>query len=263
MDTERTHIAEALDAADRRARYDENAKEILADKAVISEILKRLLPEFRDMTTDRIREYIVDPFVSAVGVHPGDTNPLPEAVRSLGQEQTHQAEGKVTFDVFFPLRLPVEYDEAEVYVNLEAQNSEALPYTLEQRAVYYLARMLSSQYQRDFTGSNYQDIKKVYSIWVVTKPEAEKRNTISFIRFGQSGLAGEPPDDRSYDLAQIFIIRLGKDHSDERADRLIRMLTVLFTDMLDAENKKRLLGDEFGIPMSRKLEKELPVYSKR
>ena len=135
-----THIAETLDVAGKRALYDANAKEVLADKAIIAEIVKRLIPEFHAIPIEEIPSYIAEPSVASVGVHPGQTN----AVRSLGQEYAVDSEGRTTFDVFFPLRLPNSDEEAVVYVNLEAQNKERLPYALESRAVFYAARLLSS-----------------------------------------------------------------------------------------------------------------------
>ena len=34
------------------------------------------------------------------------------------------------------------------------------------RAIFYTCRMISSQKERDFTNSNYDDMVKVYSIWI-------------------------------------------------------------------------------------------------
>ena len=252
MDTP-THIAETLDTAGSRAKYDANAKEVLADKAIISEIVKRLIPEFRDIPVSRIPEYIAEPSVASVGVHPGQTN----AIRSLGQEYTVESEGKTTFDVFFPLRLPDTDQEAAVYVNLEAQNKERLPYALESRAVYYAARLLSSQYQRDFAHSEYEKLKKVYSIWIITEPDAASENSIASIQFNQTCVAGQAVDNGKYDLEQIFMVRLGSDYTDRRIDRLVRMLSALFSSTMDAKAKKNILGEQFGIPMSEKLEQEV------
>ena len=38
--------------------------------------------------------------------------------------------------------------------------------TILNRAIFYVSRMISSQKERDFANSNYDDIKRVYSIWV-------------------------------------------------------------------------------------------------
>ena len=34
------------------------------------------------------------------------------------------------------------------------------------RAVYYVARLISSQKEKEFYGDNYNGLKKVYSIWI-------------------------------------------------------------------------------------------------
>lgn len=248
----RTHIGEALDVAENKARYDANAKEILADKVIISQILKRLLPEFANVPIDEIPSYIGERSVAAVGVEPGETN----AVRSTGIEYSVENEGRSTFDVFFPLRLPGVDEEVGVYVNLEAQNKERdLPYMVEQRGVFYLARLLSSQYQRDFKHSEYQKLKKVYSIWIVMDPDC--KNSIASIKYNQTAIVGHPVDNKSYDLSQLFIVRLGADIDDIHEDWLLRMLTVLFSSELDVGKKKTVLDGTFGIPMTEKLEGEI------
>jgi hypothetical protein len=68
---------------------------------------------------------------------------------------------------------------------------------------------------------------------------------------------GNIPDNHEYDIMQIFMIRLGSDYTDKRVDRLIRMLTAIFSTLLDAEKKKKILTEDFQVPVTEKLEKEL------
>lgn len=49
---------------------------------------------------------------------------------------------------------------------MEAQKNEPVGYELLNRAVFYVSRLISSQKERDFESTNYNDIKRVYSIWV-------------------------------------------------------------------------------------------------
>ena len=39
------------------------------------------------------------------------------------------------------------------------------------RAIFYVSRLISSQKERDFENSSYDDIKRVYSIWVYMNME--------------------------------------------------------------------------------------------
>lgn len=53
---------------------------------------------------------------------------------------------------------------SQVIVNIEAQKAEPSAYDIISRAVFYVSRMISSQKGREFIKSNYNDIKRVYSI---------------------------------------------------------------------------------------------------
>ena len=252
------HLGEALENADYAANLDEHAKELLADKTILAEIIQRLIPEFRGIATEEIQTYINGtPYVSRIHLDPGVTNPsFEEAIRSLGQESRIQNEGLATFDILFTLTLP-NSDEVcvEVYVDLEAQNSEDLSYHLETRAVYYLARLLSSQYQRDFGHSEYEKLRKVYSIWIVMNPAERNANTISSIAFRQAALLGDPEDNRGYDKAEAFIVRLQKNDAAKSEDRLVNLLNMLFVSDLSPIEKENILVRDFSIPVTEHMER--------
>ena len=252
------HLGETLENADYAANLDEHAKELLADKTILAEIIQRLIPEFRGIPTEEIKTYINGtPYVSKIRLNPGETNPsYEEAVRSLGQESRIQNEGLATFDVLFTLTLPDANEvTVEVYVDLEAQNSEDLSYPLETRSVYYLARLLSSQYHRDFSHSEYEKLRKVYSIWIVMNPTERNANTISSIAFRQTPLLGDPEDNRGYDKAEAFIVRLQKSESDKSEDRLVSLLSTLFISQLSPAEKKVVLTRDYSIPVTGHMER--------
>lgn len=55
---------------------------------------------------------------------------------------------------------------SQIIINVEAQKDEPSKYDIFNRAVFYVSRLISSQKERDFKNSDYDNIKKVYSIWV-------------------------------------------------------------------------------------------------
>ena len=67
---------------------------------------------------------------------------------------------------------------ANILVNIEAQKDEPSSYYIQNRAVFYACRMVSSQKERDFTGMNYNDIKKVYTIWICMN---QKENSLNYL----------------------------------------------------------------------------------
>lgn len=144
-----------------------------------------------------------------------------------------------------------------VYVDLEAQGREdGLKYTFEQRATYYIAREISSQHGRDFVNSEYQKIKKVYSIWIVFNPLKERTNTIIRIIPEREVIAGQPFEDSTHDLHEIIIVRLCKEN-ENAANELIGMLSLLFAPDIKPEEKKQRLTEKYDVPVTNKLRKEL------
>ena len=51
-------------------------------------------------------------------------------------------------------------------MNIEAQKDEPTEYKILNRAIFYVSRLISSQKERDFVNTNYDDIKQVFSIWI-------------------------------------------------------------------------------------------------
>ena len=47
------------------------------------------------------------------------------------------------------------------------------------RGIYYCSRMISGQYETAFTNSHYENIKKVYSIWICMNPPKNRENSIT------------------------------------------------------------------------------------
>jgi hypothetical protein len=112
--------------------------------------------------------------------------------------------------------------------------------------------MISEQYGTVFEGSDYQKIKKVASIWICTNPPQYLYNTIARYSLEKTDIVGETRDNKDdYDLITVVMVCLG---GKERYTGLLRMLDVLFTQQLESAEKKSILQDEFGIPMTRTLE---------
>lgn len=126
---------------------------------------------------------------------------------------------------------------------------------LETRVVYYLARLLSSQYQRDFGHSEYEKLRKVYSIWIVMNPTDRNANTISSIAFHQTPLLGDPEDNRGYDKAEAFIVRLQKNADERSEDRLVSLLSMLFVSDLSPIEKGNVLTRDYSIPVTEHMER--------
>lgn len=117
--------------------------------------------------------------------------------------------------------------------------------------------MISSQYGREFTGPDYGKLKKVYSIWICMNPPKSKENTITRYRLVEEHLVGEAVEPvGNYDLLSIVMLCLG-DPEAEGKESALRMLDVLFSDETSVAEKKKILAEEYDIPMTQKLDQEV------
>ena len=255
-----TYLGNMISAADNETLYDENAKLILADKSVLSWILKRCTNEFMNESLETIRTCIDgEPSVGSVHVEPHLTNAQSrhtDKLETLSQEDTSPSEGQTTFDVRFKVKVPDLSSRIEMIINVEAQKDYHPGYPLVSRGIFYSARMLSAQLHKDFDVPDYGQIKKVYSIWLCFRPPAYMKGKIVSYQIQPMMLCGKMPDQLAgYDLMRVVIIGLTDDigmHKD--VDETIQMLSTLFSTELNAEEKKRRLENDFHFKMSREIE---------
>ena len=117
-------------------------------------------------------------------------------------------------------------------INVEAQRTQKrvkLGYALLRRAVYYASRLISSQKETEFTGSSYDEIKKVYSIWLcMDSPDG--RSAINRYDLAEHHILYHHKEKRAdYDLMSIITVYLGNERQQDE-DWLIRFLQILFKD---------------------------------
>ncbi len=79
------------------------------------------------------------------------------------------------------------------------------------RAVFYCARMLSAQLDTEFTPQNYDDVKKVYSIWVCMNAPDYAAYTITKYKMTKENTYGCIGREHRYDLLEAVMICLGKE----------------------------------------------------
>lgn len=191
-----TEITNAVRATNQEAQYDASAKRLLGQKIILAHILAKTVDEFKGMKPKDIVSFIVGtPAISVVSVEPGLTNIAGEQngqrVVSLNTEDVEINEGLIRFDIVFYVRVSsadgVKDGLSQIIINVEAQKDEPEEYDILNRAIFYVSRLLSSQKERDFEKSSYDDIKRVYSIWVCMNM---KENTMSHIHLMKEDIVG-------------------------------------------------------------------------
>ncbi|SFQ07125.1 hypothetical protein SAMN02910358_00614 [Lachnospiraceae bacterium XBB1006] len=174
---------------------------------------------------------------------------------------------KATFDIVFTVLLKNK-ERQKIYIDVEAQKEFHPGYDLTTRGIYYPARLLSAQADTEFTGEDYDNIKKVYSIWIcmntpnITKDE-KKQVADAIVKYSIKPevvyVDGNPEDVYigRYDLFTSFFIHLRADETETSKNKLIGMLTVLLSIKKSTSEKKAILENDYGMKMSKEVEKEV------
>ena len=145
------------------------------------------MAEFKGMKPADVVQYIEgEPYIGSVPVDAGVTNiENQDKVVGLNTENSEINEGMIRFDIIFYVRM--RDGLSQIIVNVEAQKAEPSGYDILNRAIFYVSRMISSQKGRDFVKSNYNDIKRVYSIWICMNMS---QNCMNYIHFTQESVVG-------------------------------------------------------------------------
>ena len=253
-----TELKNAVMATDRDAQYDNSAKRLIAHKIVLAWILIRTVEEFKGMEPLEVAALIEGiPYISAVPVEPGLTNAVrfKNGKRLVGfnTENQEMNEGLVRFDIVFYVRM--KDGLSQIIINVEAQKDEPGEYEILNRAVFYVSRLVSSQKERDFENSSYDDIKSVYSIWICMNME---ESTMSHIHLTKEDLIGSYEWKGNLDLLNIIMIGLAKELPEhDETYELHRLLGALLSRELTVDEKLDIIGKEYDIPLEENFRKDM------
>lgn len=246
------HILDALEIAAHKAQYNAEAKNILANKRILAWILKHCAVEFKDMAISEIVSCIDgEPEISSIPVSPGRQSEIPEKITGLVTEDIIPNEGQVTYDIRFSVRIPLKEkkETIKLLINIEAQKKYYPGYDLVTRCIFYLARQISAQLDTEFTADNYDNIKKVYSIWICMDTPKYAQNTITKYEIQKTPLVGNFNGKARYDLMTGVMICLS-DEINPDSGSLLRLLEVLFSETLTPVEKSSILEKEYDIETS-------------
>ena len=144
---------------------------------------------------------------------------------------------------------------SQIIVNIEAQKDEPVSYKILNRAIFYVSRLISSQKERDFVNTNYDDIKQVFSIWVCMNMS---KNSLSHFHIVKDDML-EPYDWKgNADLLNIVMIGVTNElpKHDEKYE-LHRLIGALLSDRLKENEKLDIIEKEYKIPLSNDFRKEV------
>ena len=240
--------------AGKNPEYDAAAKKLLSSKKILAWILKYCVEEFKDCSIADIRDrYIIGiPETASVPVFPDETNAaaMVNADRISGErtEDTSVTEGKVTFDIRFRTITP-HNDLVQLIINIEAQRSRHTSYPLLKRAMYYVSRLISSQYGVDFDKAQYGKIKKVYSIWLCMDAPDDRGGITRYHMQEEPEYGNILNEKEDYDLQQVVMVYVAHARADME-NRLLNLLGELFLSEDSANMKKAALIDHYDIDLN-------------
>ena len=255
-----TELQNAVKATDSKAQYDTSAKRLLGQKSILAHILVKTVDEFKNMNPKDVVDCIEGtPYISTVPVEPGLTNTASEknGERLVGfnTENEEVNEGLVRFDIVFYVRM--KDGLSQIILNVEAQKDEPKGYEILNRAIFYVSRLISSQKERDFENSSYDDIKRVYSIWVCMNMD---ESSMSHVHLTKEDLIGSYEWKGNLDLLNIIMLGLAKNLPEhDETYELHRLLGALLSKELTIDEKLNIIGNEYDIPIEENFRKDVSV----
>ena len=252
-------LSKTFSTAGQKAAYDNACKKLLSNKIILAWIMKSCLPEYRDCTVQEIAEKYIEgePHISEIAVHQDEQPETAPLIKSLNTEDNTICEGTITYDIRFRAVAPVSGKLIQLIINVEGQNIFSPGYPLIKRSIYYCSRMISSQYGTEFTNSHYENIRKVYSIFICMNSPQYRKNTINCYSLQEQNIIGNAHEKKeNYDLITAIIICLG-DKNHEAGSGILRLLEVLLSSERDAEEKRHILQHDYDIPMTERIESEV------
>ncbi len=258
-----TEIANAVKAAGDKAQYDIRVKRVLAQKSILAHILVRTVDEFKGMNPEDVVTYIEgEPKVGIVPVEPGltnieQTNAGGSRIIGLNTENAEINEGLIRFDIIFYVRM--RNGLSQIIINIEAQKDEPTEYKILNRAIFYVCRLVSSQKERDFVNTNYDDIKQVFSIWICMNMDY---NSLSHVHLMKDEMLRPYVWKGNIDLLNIVLIGITTEvpNHDEHYE-MHRLIGMLLSEKLQEQEKLDILEHEYNIPITNELRKDVSNMS--
>ena len=262
-----TEIANAVNVAGDKAQYDTRVKRLLAQKSILAHILVKTIDEFKGMKPEDVVKYIEgEPSISVVPVEPGlanmeKTDATGQRIVGLNTENAKINEGLVRFDIIFYVRMPSIVGRknglSQIIVNIEAQKDEPTEYKILNRAIFYVSRLISSQKERDFVNTNYDDIKQVFSIWICMNMDD---NSLSHIHLTKDELLKPCNWKGNLDLLNIVLIGITNEipEHDEKYE-MHRLIGALLSSELKEQEKLDIIEHEYNIPISQEFREDVSI----
>ena len=231
-----TQISNDITLSDEMIQFDTQAKNILSYACIEAWILKEVIKEFQNYSVQRICSILTGKKLKGIMLD-GERK-----IQMINTRDTVEGQQDIELDAFFQITVP-EVD-ARIFLNVELQKAPGIKRWLRRRGWYYVTRLTTRQSGIVFEKSHYEQIEKVYSIWIVGGKRKKSRIERYQLQNGPNAL----------EVMELVIIYLGNP-DDPDVSPIEQLLNTLFSATMSIEKKKKILRDKFFIAMHSDMER--------
>ena len=231
-----TQISNDVTLSDKKIQFDTQAKNILSYACIEAWILKEVVKEFQNYSVQRICSILTGKKLKGIMLD-GERK-----IQMINTRDTVEGQQDIELDAFFQITVP-EVD-ARIFLNVELQKAPGIKRWLRRRGWYYVTRLTTRQSGIVFEKSHYEQIEKVYSIWIVGGKRKKSRIERYQLQNGPNPL----------EVMELVIIYLGNP-DDTDVSPIEQLLNTLFSATMSIEKKKKILRDKFFIAMHSDMER--------
>ena len=225
-----------------RIKSDVLCKKTLRLKGIVAYILKHCLKEYENISYEEILGNLSE-------------NNQSEGIHLLNSEDLSKEDAKL----FYDLLSSVKTEHNQILINLEPQGTCGNLWSLMNRTVYTSSRMVVWQRNEPegFQGSDFENLNKTVSIWIVLKPPAKLAGKQIYIH---DQVESDTEVEEDYSMRRVILMFLHKeiDVTDKSA---LMMLSVLFDDRISNNERIFLLKEEYGILLSKEGEEMMSEWN--
>lgn len=231
---------DVLAARQKGSEYDEACKRLFQNKEILAPILKRVVKEYEDCSTEEVIRCIDENSIKDVPLED-----IPIGIKGLPTELSSVSEKLIMYDVHFEAvnpKLSSKKITILLHIDLEVQNDykpSNPSYPIIKRGIYYGAREISRQLGTLTDTTDYSKIQKVYSIWICNQNIPKNlRNTITEHSITKSDILGQTDEpEKDYDLMTVVVIRRSDNEKENTDSTLLDYLDAVFeADLLHIDD---------------------------
>ncbi|MBR4372649.1 MAG: hypothetical protein IKS92_16495, partial [Victivallales bacterium] len=178
-------------------------------------------------------------------------------------EDVSATEGAVRFDLLIELTIPMpDGAHIAVVVNVEIQNDGDNVCRIIKRGIYYCSRLISRQKNRTFKAPKYENIRKVYSIWLLAAADDLLANSIrrfslkeEIITAPQSKMSPLPT--AYYDMMEVVIAGINGNYMPQGKPNVLELLWLLSSVEMDHGKARQYLQEVFKMDVTETMDTEI------